>query len=236
MTAAENLFLFLKKRQAFTLLELSIVLVVIGLLIGGVLVGQSLIDGAKINSQVKQLQQIDIAISNFSVKYKSIPGDTTLFPNPGNNDKILQMGESRYFYAHLDATGFGLGADYSSPTADCYTGVTCDLSPPSLDMPLSPIGTGNGLGVWGDVFNTPMVNYWFIGGYPINTTIPSVTISAIDNKIDDGNCATGSVMIGFSSTCNLVTNPKDFLAVQFGATNGTAKVISGPKNFSLLIP
>ena len=49
------------KKSGFTLVELSIVLVIIGLLIGGILVGQSLIESAKMNSFVRQVQQIDIA-------------------------------------------------------------------------------------------------------------------------------------------------------------------------------
>jgi prepilin-type N-terminal cleavage/methylation domain-containing protein len=63
-------------RQGFTLVELSIVLVVIGLLIGGILIGQSLVSGAKINAQIKQLQQFDIATSLFKLNYKRLPGDT----------------------------------------------------------------------------------------------------------------------------------------------------------------
>ena len=61
--------------NGFTLVELSIVLVIIGLLIGGILVGQSLIESAKINAQIKQLQQFDIATNNFKTKFKCLPAD-----------------------------------------------------------------------------------------------------------------------------------------------------------------
>ena len=63
------------KNKGFTLVELSIIIVIVGLLIGGVLIGQSLIESAKINSQVKQLQQYDIAINNFKSKYSCLPAD-----------------------------------------------------------------------------------------------------------------------------------------------------------------
>jgi len=63
-------------KNGFTLVELSIVLVIIGLLIGGILVGQSLIDSAKLQSFVRQMQQYDAALLTFYTKYKSIPGDS----------------------------------------------------------------------------------------------------------------------------------------------------------------
>ena len=60
---------------AFTLVELSIVLVIIGLIIGGVMVGQDLINAAKIRQQITQLEQIETQINTFKVKYNCLPGD-----------------------------------------------------------------------------------------------------------------------------------------------------------------
>ena len=62
-------------KKGFTLVELSIVLVIIGLLIGGILVGQSLIESAKINKVVKEFQQYEIAVAQFKLKFKYLPGD-----------------------------------------------------------------------------------------------------------------------------------------------------------------
>ena len=60
-------------QRGFTLVELSIVLVIIGLIVSGVLVGQELIRGARTRAQVTQLQKFDTAIGAF----------TTLFAIPG---------------------------------------------------------------------------------------------------------------------------------------------------------
>jgi len=65
-------------KKGFTLVELSIVLIIIGMLVGGILIGQNLIESAKINSFVRQMQQIDAAASLFKDKYKSIPGDADI--------------------------------------------------------------------------------------------------------------------------------------------------------------
>lgn len=62
-------------KKGFTLVELSIVLVIIGLLIGGVLVGQSLIDSAKLNKLQKQISQYDIAVGLFISQFRAYPGD-----------------------------------------------------------------------------------------------------------------------------------------------------------------
>ena len=62
-------------QRGFTLVELAIVLVIVGLLIGGILVAQSMISTAKINSQVRQFQQFDTAVANFTTRYNAVPAD-----------------------------------------------------------------------------------------------------------------------------------------------------------------
>lgn len=61
--------------SGFTLIELALVLVIIGLLISGVLAGKELIEQGKIHSQIKQLADLDRAKSTFQAKYGSLPGD-----------------------------------------------------------------------------------------------------------------------------------------------------------------
>lgn len=73
------------RTNGFTLIELSIVLVIIGLLVGGIMVGQNLIFAAQIHQQVKQLQEYSQAYNMFQLKYNCIPGDcrnaTNYFPS-----------------------------------------------------------------------------------------------------------------------------------------------------------
>src|SRR5688572_26961908 len=64
-------------RKGFTLVELSIVLVIVGLLTAGILVAQSMISTARIQSFVRQIQEFDIAVTNFKTKFNGLPGDST---------------------------------------------------------------------------------------------------------------------------------------------------------------
>ena len=63
------------KSSGFTLIELSIVLVIIGLIVGGVLVGQDLIRAAAVRAQITQIDKFNTAVNTFRAKYGYLPGD-----------------------------------------------------------------------------------------------------------------------------------------------------------------
>jgi len=64
-----------KANDGFTLVELAIVLVIIGLIVGGVLVGQDLIKAAQIRSVLNDMNKFEAAVYTFRSKYNSLPGD-----------------------------------------------------------------------------------------------------------------------------------------------------------------
>lgn len=66
-----------RKLQGFTLVELSIVLVILGLLVGGILVGQTLIRTAELRKVASQYKQFQTAFGAFRDKYNGLPGDIT---------------------------------------------------------------------------------------------------------------------------------------------------------------
>lgn len=176
---------FIMKKKGFTLVELSIVLVIIGLLIGGILVGQSLIESAKINMQVKQISQFDIAVTNFITKYNSMPGDSPYFscsysataPWYCNNDWVLNEGAgsgccgSGYslnfdgqmtdFWIHLGQSGF-------MQNEANFTGVIpaggFNITSPTKNAPKAALGGSTGvIGVSTQLTNVYGVsNFWTV--------------------------------------------------------------------------
>ncbi len=62
-------------RNGFTLIELSIVIVIIGLVAGGVLVGKDLIGSSKVRAQISQVEKYTAAFYAFKTKYGYAPGD-----------------------------------------------------------------------------------------------------------------------------------------------------------------
>ena len=63
------------RSQGFTLVELSIVIIIIGFLIAGIAAGTSLIKQAELNSVVTDLQNYQTAYNNFILRYNAVPGD-----------------------------------------------------------------------------------------------------------------------------------------------------------------
>jgi prepilin-type N-terminal cleavage/methylation domain-containing protein len=66
------------QQSGFTLIEIAIVLVIIGLLLGGVLKGQEMIENSRIKSVVTDMRGISTAFTGYFDRYRALPGDELL--------------------------------------------------------------------------------------------------------------------------------------------------------------
>jgi prepilin-type N-terminal cleavage/methylation domain-containing protein len=213
----------LATKGGFTLIELSIGLVIIGLLISGILAGQSLIEAAKINKVVHQLRQYDIAISNFRSKYNQYPGDSNIFPSPGNNDKMIINREVGAAWHHL-FVGVGLKNKYgSSPQVFDQNAPTTKENCPLLDLEQDKRQT-RCLAIVSD-YSNPAANlsYRYFEGPllapPRYAPILPKDLLAIDQKTDNGLANSGFVRSGYwgSLGTNICNNGATYLvANSFG--------------------
>lgn len=65
----------MKKQAGFTLIELAIVLVIIGLLLGGVLKGQELINSARVKNMASDFRNVQVFIYGYQDRFRAVPGD-----------------------------------------------------------------------------------------------------------------------------------------------------------------
>lgn len=119
-----NLFLrpvFRKKVRAFSLVEIGVALLIIGVLIGAVLKGKDLLDSAKLYSITKDFQNIKHSVSTYQETYQYLPGDDPkanrfgTHITPGNGDQKITGSEASQVWVHLNAAGLWKNQD--SPTS-----------------------------------------------------------------------------------------------------------------------
>lgn len=98
-------------KDGFTLVEIAIVMVIIGLLIGGVLKGQAMIQNAKVKRVAKQADEIRAAVMSFYDKYGMYPGDENIAAIPpgtdteGNGSGQINAAEQYEVFRDLQLSG-----------------------------------------------------------------------------------------------------------------------------------
>lgn len=191
----------LRSQKGFTLVEIAIVLVIIGLLLGGVLKGQELIEQSKIKRVVNDFNSISAAIYTYQDRYKFLPGDDSSaavrWPAgiaggagivSGNGNAIINAtraqlldggaNEGGYAWQHLRASGL----------------ITGDMSTvASSELPeQTPFNSNYGIGVSNTVLGFGIVPMFC-------ASLPPKAAEQLDRQLDDGKPGTGNIRAGAPS-------------------------------------
>jgi len=84
-----------KSQQGFTLVEIAVVLVIIGLLLGGVLKGQELINSAKAKSLVQEFRAVSTMVYGYQDRFRFLPGDDPAVANHVNGTQATTSGQTQ---------------------------------------------------------------------------------------------------------------------------------------------
>lgn len=210
------------QQSGFTLVEIAIVLVIIGLLLGGVLKGAELVENAKVRKAVNEFNGTTAAYYSYQDRYSRVPGDdgrtlaalqarggnwaNLTASSVGNRDGILYAregwtfvgaGEGDAFWNQLRAAGF----------------VNGDLTLTAREA--LPNNTFGGLmGITSSSINNNL------NGLKIcMSQVPGKHAVSLDSQLDDGNGATGK-MRGTLSVAGANTAPStNALAAAYNEEN-----------------
>lgn len=197
-----------RNQSGFTLIEIAIVLVIIGLLLGGVMKGQELINSAKVKNLAGDFKNVPLFIYSYQDKYRALPGDdlnsvnhvsgvaatTPVLADVGNGlingnwDSLTVTDESVKFWQQIRLAGLAAG-----PT----------VLPASITSQADPFlqqnSVGGRVGIESGSTTPPITN--LKGAYIVcSMHILGKFAKQLDTTMDDGVGNTGSIMSALESS------------------------------------
>jgi prepilin-type N-terminal cleavage/methylation domain-containing protein len=177
----------------FTLIEIAVVLVIVGLLIGGIMKGQEMINSAKVKNLAQDLKNAGTYVLAYQDKYRALPGDDaaavahvsgTLASTGGTagNGRIegawastTATDESFLFWQHVRLAGIATGTTNTAST---------DY------LPRNAFG-----GAIGVTSINPSATTWSGSLFACSANTPGSVARQLDSAMDDGSTASGSVRV-----------------------------------------
>lgn len=198
------------RQGGFTLIEIAIVLVIIGLLLGGVLKGQELINTARVRALNNSVDGITAAWFSFQDRYRAFPGDYSQAsvnlpgtPADGDGNGLIgstaaEAAERPNVWIHLEAAGYITGnfdgaavgaTEYACPVGTC---------------PDNGFGAGMNLAFGNQIRGGAAAanSHELISG----RGIPVEVIAELDRKVDDGEPESGAMQLGAGGTSWVATD------------------------------
>jgi prepilin-type N-terminal cleavage/methylation domain-containing protein len=207
--------MYIQKRQSgFTLVEIAIVLVIIGLLLGGILKGQQLINSARVRNMADQNSGVQAAYYGFIDRYRQVPGDMpaatacqvitaqiaawgcgvapviggTVGAN-GQNGRIDTWAEAGAVWAHLSGADFLNGSFSGATVAQANYEIAVPINGVPGNAFQAPILLGNTDDYENNALAATTVRLSYIFGAGSSANL----LRELDVKLDDGSPGTGVV-------------------------------------------
>ena len=178
----------------FTLAEVAIVLVIVGLVFGGVLKAQELVVQSKIKHVIADITGVSAAMYAYHDRYRALPGDDKgagrwgLAPPSSAGNGVIEgtyastapTDESRLVWEHLRRAGFVAGSGSENPFNAHFGKIGVQTGDGSSTSPAGVLGTAA---------NTQL----FTGLMLCTAKLPDKVALSVDAQMDDGKGSTGSV-------------------------------------------
>lgn len=196
MSAQHLVFPARARQRGLALVEVALLGVIVAILVGGILQGQSLVAGARVRSLVSLGERARSAALAFEDRYRAMPGDyanaTQTIPgvssNGNGNGRVEENAtpsgptgtpfESLLAWHHLSRSGF-MGEFY-----------VFDPNNPSIGLPLNIWG-GYADFAYDDRYGNPASPRIWRHSIKTGNFVPASVLSEVDRKLDDGNGLTG---------------------------------------------
>ena len=183
----------IKKQSGFTLVEIAIVLVIIGLLLAGVLKGQELIESSRIKSMAKDLNSFSAMMTSYQDRYRGVPGDDltlTTHTERGWGSSAFAAGDNGSLIGA--ATALTTAATILAPTGENLTAIQALRYAGFLEgngaLTTPPANAAGGaVGFTNTVMAFGSVNVVCLSG------LNGKQAGALDRLLDDGVNSTGNV-------------------------------------------
>lgn len=235
------------RQDGFTLIEVTIVMVILGLLLGGVLKGQELVMSARVRNLIGQQDGIKAAFFGFQDRFRSLPGDYSSASKTfkcasgvaclnGNGNGVIEadaigatqgssqseVHEELLAWMHLTSAGF-LNGNFAMISGESGAN---DMNSPrnAYNTYLQIIYDGN----YADAR---------IGGKRHNlktgSGIPVEIVAEVDRKVDDGNALQGAYRYSVYAAGSAVAPPAPtsvYTLGQCAGTSGAWFVVQGETN------
>jgi prepilin-type N-terminal cleavage/methylation domain-containing protein len=139
----------MRSQKGFTLVEIAIVLVIVGLLIGGILKGQEMVKSGKVKKATKQMEQLVAAINAYQDKNGKLPGTVS-----GTNDALEDLDSAKLITGKTQTNPFGgaVTAAYSAATGKIT--ITSNAVPDYVAYRIDK-GMDDGAAATGDMTTAP---------------------------------------------------------------------------------